>query len=143
MCVLKGSPWILKNHTLSEIVPQEIKQESEPPGNILSKYSNSSSEKQDCIVVVDKLQSPRKFKSSTDIRKEIKKFPEINPKLSYSLPKGGIAINSLFEFSFRSGNIPPEWKTADVKFLRKAGKKNYNIASAYRPISLTSFMFLK
>ena len=48
------------------------------------------------------------------------------------------AIHSLFEFSFRSGNIPSEWKTADVKFLRKAGKKNYNIASAYRPISLTS-----
>ena len=26
----------------------------------------------------------------------------------------------------------------DVKFLRKAGKKNNNIASAYRPIGLTS-----
>ena len=28
--------------------------------------------------------------------------------------------------------------TMDVKFLRKAGQKNYNIASGYRPISLTS-----
>lgn len=48
------------------------------------------------------------------------------------------AIHSLFLLSFKTGTIPSEWKKADVKFLRKAGKKNYNTASAYRPISLTS-----
>ena len=48
------------------------------------------------------------------------------------------AIHKLFSMSFRTGSIPLEWKKADVKFLRKSGKKNYNSASAYRPISLTS-----
>ena len=48
------------------------------------------------------------------------------------------AIHRVFALSFRTGNIPSDWKKADVKFLRKAGKKNYNSASAYRPISLTS-----
>ena len=48
------------------------------------------------------------------------------------------AIHKLFSMSFATGNIPLEWKKADVKFLRKSGKKNYNSASAYRPISLTS-----
>ena len=48
------------------------------------------------------------------------------------------AIHRVFALSFSTGNIPLDWKKADVKFLRKAGKKNYNSASAYRPISLTS-----
>ena len=48
------------------------------------------------------------------------------------------AIHRVFALSFRTGNIPSNWKKADVKFLQKAGKKNYNSASAYRPISLTS-----
>ena len=46
-------------------------------------------------------------------------------------------IHKLFSMSFTTGNIPLEWKKADVEFLRKLGKKNYNFASAYRPISLT------
>ena len=44
------------------------------------------------------------------------------------------AIHRVFALSFRTGNIPSDWKKADVKFLRKAGKKNYNSVSAYRPI---------
>ena len=48
------------------------------------------------------------------------------------------AIHRVFALSFRTGNIPSDWKKADVKFLRKPGKKNYNSASPYRPISLTS-----
>ena len=48
------------------------------------------------------------------------------------------SIHKLFSMSFATGNIPSEWKKADVKFLRKSGKKNYNSVSAYRPISLTS-----
>ena len=48
------------------------------------------------------------------------------------------AIHNLFLFSFKTGTLPSDWKSADVKFLRKSGKKNYNTASAYRPISLTS-----
>ena len=48
------------------------------------------------------------------------------------------AIHRVFALSFRTGNIPSDWKKADVKFLRKAGKKNYNSALAYRPIKWTS-----
>ncbi|MEW8544970.1 MAG: reverse transcriptase domain-containing protein [Candidatus Thiodiazotropha sp.] len=48
------------------------------------------------------------------------------------------AIHTLFLYSFKTGTLPCDWKMADVKFLRKSGKKNYNSASAYRPISLTS-----
>lgn len=129
VCVLKGTPWILKNHNLSGIVPKEIKQESEPPSNIPSKYSNSSSEKQDCIVVVDKLQSPRKFKSSTDIRKEIKKFPEINPKLSYSLPKGGIALE--FETKEQAEKAVKNWPSEafgkESQCHRPRGKKEATV----------------
>ena len=48
------------------------------------------------------------------------------------------AIHRVFALSFRTGNIPSDLKKADVKFLWKAGKKNYNSASAYRLIKLTS-----
>ena len=48
------------------------------------------------------------------------------------------SIHKLFTFSFKTGTLPQDWKTADVKFLRISGKSNYHIASAYRPISLTS-----
>ena len=48
------------------------------------------------------------------------------------------AIHKLFLESWKTGKIPTAWKTAEVKFLRKNGKKNYNSAGAYRPISLTS-----
>ena len=49
-----------------------------------------------------------------------------------------LAIHKLFKGSFRVGKIPKAWKSADVNFLRKSGKKNYYSASSYRPISLTS-----
>jgi secreted Zn-dependent insulinase-like peptidase len=31
-----------------------------------------------------------------------------------------------------------EWRRANVKFLKKLNKTNYNLPSSYRPISLTS-----
>ena len=48
------------------------------------------------------------------------------------------AIHKIFSFSFKTGTLPEDWRTADVKFLRKSGKSSYHTASAYRPISLTS-----
>ena len=48
------------------------------------------------------------------------------------------AIHKIFNFSFKTGDLPEDWRTADVKFLRKSGKSSYHSASAYRPISLTS-----
>ena len=36
------------------------------------------------------------------------------------------AIHNLFLNSFNTGTLPSDWKTAEVKFLGKSGKKNYN-----------------
>ena len=64
-----------------------------------------------------------------------KVFTDLLLKANEELVK---AIHNLLLFSFKTGTLPSDWKSADVKFLRKSGKKNYNSASAYRPISLTS-----
>lgn len=48
------------------------------------------------------------------------------------------AIHKLFQKSWETGIIPAQWKEAEVKFLRKQGKKSYHDAGSYRPISLTS-----
>jgi len=44
----------------------------------------------------------------------------------------------IFNKSWREGKLPEQWKRANIKFLKKPGKSNYNTPSAYRPISLTS-----
>ena len=44
----------------------------------------------------------------------------------------------IFNKSWQEGQIPVQWKRANVKFLKKPGKINYNSPSSYRPISLTS-----
>ena len=36
--------------------------------------------------------------------------------------------------------MPVKWKEAEVKFLRKNGKKSYHDPGSYRPISLTSYL---
>lgn len=48
------------------------------------------------------------------------------------------AVHKLFQKSWQTGKIPSQWKEAEVKFLRKQGKKSYHDAGSYRPISLTS-----
>ncbi|MEW8547197.1 MAG: endonuclease/exonuclease/phosphatase family protein, partial [Candidatus Thiodiazotropha sp.] len=48
------------------------------------------------------------------------------------------AIHTLFDRSWQEGCIPQDWRHAEVKFLKKAGKKSYHFPSSYRPISLTS-----
>ena len=40
--------------------------------------------------------------------------------------------------SWEEGVLPMEWRRANVKFLKKLNKTNYNLPSSYRPISLTS-----
>ncbi len=42
--------------------------------------------------------------------------------------------------SWKEGNVPSKWKQANVKFLKKPGKTNYNTTGSYRPISLTSVL---
>ena len=40
--------------------------------------------------------------------------------------------------SWEEGIIPLNWGRANVKFIKKLYKPNYNLPSSYRPISLTS-----
>jgi hypothetical protein len=40
--------------------------------------------------------------------------------------------------SWEEGVLPIEWRRANVKFLKKLNKTNYNLLSSYRSISLTS-----
>lgn len=47
------------------------------------------------------------------------------------------AIHSLFQKSWRDGKVPDRWREAEVKFLRKQGKKYYREPGSYRHISLT------
>ena len=42
--------------------------------------------------------------------------------------------------SWSTARVPIKWKEAEVKFLRKNGKKSYHDPGAYRPISLTSYL---
>ena len=48
------------------------------------------------------------------------------------------AIHRLFQKSWEDGKVPDRWKEADIKFLRKQGKKSYHEPGSYWPISLTS-----
>ena len=50
------------------------------------------------------------------------------------------AIKRLFQMSWHTSKLPSIWKQAEVKFLRKSGKKSYHDPGAYRPISLTSYL---
>ncbi|MEW8545279.1 MAG: reverse transcriptase domain-containing protein, partial [Candidatus Thiodiazotropha sp.] len=49
-------------------------------------------------------------------------------------------VLKLFQMSWSTGRVPIGWKQAEVKFLRKHGKKSYHDPGAYRPISLTSYL---
>ena len=103
LCVLKGSPWIYSNHNLSA----KHTNFTEPSQQIKTDRSNSNSKQtnspeyiaetcktdKDCFIVIDNIPSPKKYRSSVDIRKEIRKFPDIvKPTHSFSLSKGGIAL---------------------------------------------------
>lgn len=62
----------------------------------------------------------------------------------YMLKKAGTAVfeplRLMFESSARLGHIPEEWNAASIIFIPKAGKSTYDVTSAYRPISLMSFV---
>ena len=122
LCVLKGSAWILKNHTLSDLsLSEKEKQEIKPVPDKQDCYKENQdcskqlpitdkrtvSERQKCVVVVDNIKSPQKFRSSIEIRKETNRFADIKPKLSFSLPKGGVALE--FDNKEQADKILNNW----------------------------------
>ena len=106
ICVLKGSSWIQENHNLplkdsiikkDPLVSKDTRPEIESNLSSNTKLPVNLAEKnktdKDCFIVIDNISSPKKFRSSVDIRKEIKRFPDFEkPKHAFSLPKGGIAL---------------------------------------------------
>ena len=50
-------------------------------------------------------------------------------------------INQLFLDTVSAGYTPSIWRQSKVIFIPKAGKTDYSVAKAYRPISLTPFLF--
>lgn len=60
------------------------------------------------------------------------------------LKKAGLAVISplrlMFANSAKLSHIPDEWSAAAVTFIPKVGKPSYDEASAFRPISLMSFV---
>ncbi len=47
----------------------------------------------------------------------------------------------LYRKSLKEGCIPNTWRNMKVVFIPKAGKEDYSVAKAYRPITLSNFLF--
>jgi ribonuclease HI len=52
----------------------------------------------------------------------------------------GKRLQTLFRESLKFSYIPKVWRSTQVVFIPKAGRPSYDIAKAYRPISLMSFI---
>ncbi|KAL1446432.1 hypothetical protein WDU94_012296 [Cyamophila willieti] len=52
----------------------------------------------------------------------------------------GPILCRLFRASIASGYIPTTWKNAEVVFIPKPGRKSYDEAKSFRPITLSSFI---
>jgi ribonuclease HI len=49
-------------------------------------------------------------------------------------------LKAVYTGSLKLGYIPTEWRNANVVFIPKPGKENYETPGSFRPISLTSFL---
>ena len=66
---------------------------------------------------------------------------EIPPiALKYLDPNYVTVLTYLYKLSVASGRVPRAWKKMKVVFIPKAGKSDYAIAKAYRPITLSNFI---
>ena len=64
-------------------------------------------------------------------------YPELLQNAGENLKK---AVLYIFNISWLEGQLPPTWKSANVKFLRKQGKSDFYSPSSYWPTSLTSVL---
>ena len=66
----------------------------------------------------------------------------IKPIILQHLPSNAIStLKYLFDSCLTAGYTPVLWRESRVIYLPKPGKTDYGKTNAYRPISLTSFMF--
>ena len=102
LCCLKGSPWVLENHSIpvvnSTVFDSGQKNKTELVERVKkvtqvveeSKSSNKSSN----IIVVDNIKDGQHWKSSKNIKEKLNQTQELkNIDFAYSLPKGGIALH--------------------------------------------------
>jgi hypothetical protein len=67
---------------------------------------------------------------------------QIKPIILKNIPEKLIErICTIYAASIETGYTPKAWRHAKVIFIPKPGKEDYTDPNAYRPISLTSFMF--
>ena len=114
ICVLKGSPWITFNQDLSLLVESNIKKaeacNAESRIKVSEKYCSSvpeSEEKQ--IIIVDNLANAKALRSSVEIENQIKSKEIEGVQYSYSLPKGGVALQ--FKDKEKAEKALKEWPT--------------------------------
>ena len=157
LCVLRSSPWVKSNHLISDIKDtKEQKQKvvsntstetysSESPSNTQTCSADSCKTDKDCFLVIDNIPSPKQFRSSVEIRKECNKFPDINkPKHSFSLPKGGIALQyenkSQVEISLQNwpeeafGTDSAPHKARGIKEIKTGFEKNVHLSVSVNEI---------
>ncbi len=73
------------------------------------------------------------FKNSVD---------EVKPIVLQNLSrKALVRLKAIFEASISLGYTPRIWRTQQVVFIPKPGKKDYSDPRAFRPITLASFVF--
>ena len=66
----------------------------------------------------------------------------IRPEVLQNLGDGALRrLGLIFSASLALGYVPNGWRTAEAVLIPKVGKKDYTDPRAFRPISLTSFLF--
>ena len=109
LCCLKGSPWIAKNHKITDINPVDTdskesceesdrkkvqKKKAVKQEKVLVKENSERGEKAGNIIVIDNIGDAQHWKSSKTITERLKQVPELkNTEFAYSLPRGGIALH--------------------------------------------------
>ena len=120
LCVLKGSPWILEKNEIN-CVTEIRKEDNIKPESLATDTLNtdkpqtelSMSEKvlpaseENQIIIIDNLPNAQEFRSSLDIEKQIKNKEIEGVQFSYSLPKGGVALQ--FKNKEKAEKTLKEW----------------------------------
>ena len=83
---------------------------TETVSTVDASQANSNSSKTGDIFIIDGINNPQKFSDSSVIKKEIKKYKNLNVKFTYQLSRGGIAvhINQDTEAQLLKSNWPVE-----------------------------------
>ena len=119
LCTLKGSPWILEKNPV-KCISENKKEESDSNSTeieALDKCKEPVEEEktrlpkseENQIIIIDNLENAQEFRSSIEIEKQLKSKEIEGVQYSYSLPKGGIALQ--FKDKIQAEKALQEWPT--------------------------------